>query len=140
VSGAEPDPNPANNVATTATVVKAQPAIAIGNASLVEGGRGTTTSFPLTVSLSLSSTQAVTVQYATANGTAVAGGGGADYVSVGGTLSFAPGVTALTVNVPVVGDTRKEANETFFVNLSAPVNATIADGQGLGTILDDDRN
>ncbi len=138
VSGGQPDPNTGNDASTTVTTVTAQPAISIGDVSLVEGRRGKT-SFPLSVSLSAASTQVVTVRYATADGTAVAGGHGADYDSVGGTLTFAPGVTALTVNVAVVGDKRREADETFFVNLSDPVNATIADGQGLATIVDDDR-
>jgi len=55
-----------------------------------------------------------------------------------GTLTFAPGVTSQTLTVAVLGDTRNEANETFFVNLSTPSNTTIADGQGQGTILNDD--
>ena len=62
----------------------------------------------------------------------------ADYVPASGTLSFAPGQTTRFVNVIVNGDARNEANETFTVNLSGPVNATVADGQGVGTITDDD--
>ena len=54
------------------------------------------------------------------------------------TLTFAPGETTQTITVPVNGDVLDEADETFFVNLSSPVNATIADGQGVGTITDDD--
>ena len=54
------------------------------------------------------------------------------------TLSFAPGETSQTVTVLVSGDLLDEANETFIVNLSGPTNATIADGQGIGTITDDD--
>src|SRR5262249_43706264 len=77
----------------------------------------------------------VTVNYATANGTAVAPG---DYTSTSGTLTFASGVTTQTITVPVVGDTLGEANETFFVNLSGANNATIADNQGVGTITNDD--
>ena len=55
-----------------------------------------------------------------------------------GTLTFAAGQTTQTVTVPVNGDVLDEVDETFSVNLSSPVNATIADGQGLGTITDDD--
>jgi large repetitive protein len=77
----------------------------------------------------------VTVSYATADGTATAG---SDYTATAGTLTFAPGVTSQTLTVAVLGDTRNEANETFFMNLSTPSNATIADGQGQGTILNDD--
>src|SRR2546430_2538583 len=53
-------------------------------------------------------------------------------------VTFAPGVTIQPVTVTVNGDTKFEPNETFFVNLSNPTNATIADGQGQGTILNDD--
>jgi subtilisin-like proprotein convertase family protein len=61
-----------------------------------------------------------------------------DFVATAGTLTFAPGVTRMTFAVPVRGDASVEGNETFTANLSLPVNATIADGVGLGTILDDD--
>ena len=77
----------------------------------------------------------MTVNYSTANGTATAG---SDYIATSGTLTFNPGDTTKTITVLVNGDTLNEANETFFVNLSNPVNATIADAQGLGTILNDD--
>src|SRR6185436_11315360 len=77
----------------------------------------------------------VTVAFATANGTATAG---TDYVATSGTLTFAVGETVKTVTVAVSGDVKVEDGETFFVNLSSPTNATILDGQGLGTITDDD--
>jgi hypothetical protein len=51
---------------------------------------------------------------------------------------FAPGVTSLSVAVVVNGDTVDESDETLFVNLSGVINASIADGQGRGTIIDDD--
>src|SRR5205814_2094267 len=73
--------------------------------------------------------------YATANGTALAG---TDYVSTNGLLSFAPGTTSQTITVRVNGDLLNEANETFFVNLSNPTNATFSDSQGVGTINNDD--
>src|SRR5438128_6033450 len=53
-------------------------------------------------------------------------------------VTFAPGTTSQTVTVTVNGDTKFEPDETFFVNLTLPVNATIADGQGVGTIQNDD--
>ena len=77
----------------------------------------------------------VTVQYATADGTATAG---SDYTATSGTLTFAPSVTTMTINVPVIGDTIVEPDETFFINLSNPSNATIAVAQAQGTILNDD--
>ncbi len=61
-----------------------------------------------------------------------------DYNSASGMLTFAPGVTAQPVVVTVNGDQSGESNETFFVNLSAAVNASILDAQGVGTINNDD--
>jgi hypothetical protein len=55
-----------------------------------------------------------------------------------GTLTFAPGETSKTITVLVLGDRLPEPNETFVVNLSSPANATVADGQGMGTIVDDE--
>src|SRR5262249_14556356 len=77
----------------------------------------------------------VTVSWATADGTATAG---SDYTAAGGTLTFGPGETTKTILVGVLGDTTDEPNEAFTVNLSNPANATITDGQGVGTITDDD--
>ena len=77
----------------------------------------------------------MTVDYATANSTATAP---ADYTAVNGALAFTPGQTTKTVSVTVNGDQLDEANETYFLNLSNAVNATLTDAQGLGTITDDD--
>ncbi len=110
------------------------PTLSIANASATEGDAGTTTaSFAVTLSSHSSST--VTVQYTTANGTAVAPG---DYTGATGTVTFAPGDTSESVGVTVNGDALDEADETFTVTLSAPTNATIADNQATGTITDDD--
>ena len=84
--------------------------------TVTEGNSGTANA-TFTVSLSAASGQTVTVNYATADGTAVAPG---DYTAGSGTLTFTPGVTTQTITVPVNGDTLGEANETFFVNLSGP--------------------
>lgn len=97
------------------------------------GGAGSTALF--TVTLSQASTQTVSVQYATADGTAQAG---TDYVAASGTLTFAPGETQKTIAVTVLGDTNVEPDESFFVRLSTPANAIIADGEGQGTIRNDD--
>ncbi len=99
-----------------------------------EGNAGTT-AFVFSVTLSAPSGLTVTVNYATANGLATAPG---DYASGGGTLTFVPGDVSEDVVVNVVGDADPESNETFLVNLSSPVNATLADGQATGTIVDDD--
>jgi hypothetical protein len=108
--------------------------LAISDVAVFEGNKGTVNAV-FTVTLSEPATAAVTVNYGTADGTAQAGG---DYEAAAGTLTFAPGETSKTITVAVKGDTRVEANESFFVNLSGAVNAVIGDGQGLGTILDDD--
>jgi parallel beta-helix repeat protein len=110
------------------------PSLSISDVTVTEGDAGTTTA-SFAVTLSAASAQAVTVSFATADGTATAG---SDYVAASGSLSFAPGVTTQPVQVTVNGDTVDEPDETFLVNLSAPTSATIADGQGVGTILDDD--
>ncbi len=99
-------------------------------------GNGNTTTFAFTLGLLAAYDQAVTVNYATANGTATAG---SDYVSKSGTVTFPPGQTTHTISVTVKGDKQKEANETFFVDLSgAGSNALVSVARGIGTILDDD--
>jgi urease beta subunit len=110
------------------------PSLSIGNVSPTEGNAGTTQA-SFSVYLSAASSQPVTVSYATADGTATAG---SDYAATSGTLTFAPGQTSQTIAVPVCGDTVDEPDETFFVNLSNPVNATLSNTQGRGTILNDD--
>jgi len=108
--------------------------VAINDVSVVEGNSGTTNAV-FTVTLSSASTKTVTVSYSTANNTATAG---SDYVASVGTLTFNPGETSKTISVLVNGDTMVEGNEMFFVDLTSATNATIADGQGVGTIIDDD--
>ena len=87
------------------------------------------------MSLSAASSRSISVKYATANGTATAG---SDYTAKSGTLTFAAGVTSLTIAVSVTGDLRVEPDETFLVNLSTAVNATLADDSATGTIINDD--
>jgi hypothetical protein len=92
--------------------------------------------FTFMVTLNHPPLSTVTVDYATADGTATAG---SDYVAKSGTLTFPKGATLRTVVVFVKGDRTPEADETFFVNLSNPSsNAVITDSQGRGTILNDD--
>jgi serine protease len=111
------------------------PALSIGDASLVEGNSGTAVA-TFTVSLAQASASPVTFNIATANGTATAG---SDYVAkslVGETIPA--GQLTKTFTVTVNGETAIEANETFAVNVSNVSGATIADGQGTGTIVNDD--
>jgi hypothetical protein len=90
------------------------------------------------VSLSDVPINTVTVGFSTGNGTATAP---SDYVAASGTLVFPQGLPQKKrfITVKVKGDRTPELNETFFVNLSNPsANAVIDDGQGQGTILNDD--
>jgi hypothetical protein len=112
----------------------ATPTLSISDVSQAEGNHNTT-DFNFVVTMSGASSQTVTVNYQTAGGTATSG---VDYANTNGTLSFAPGDTTKTIPVSVFGELTVELNETFDVNLSAPSNATLADAQGTGTILDDD--
>ena len=108
----------------------AMPGLSITDAAPVaEGGEAT-----FTVSLSPASSELVTVAYATQDGTAVAG---SDYTAASGTLRFEPGVTSHTIRVAILDDAATEPTETFTVELSDPVRATLADGTGVGTITDD---
>jgi uncharacterized repeat protein (TIGR01451 family) len=111
------------------------PTITIGDVTQNEGTGGATT-FQFTLTLSEGVTQSVTVQYTTADNTATAAD--PDYTPASGTVTFAPGNTIAAINVSVTPDAKLEDNETFFVNLSTPAFATIADAQAIGTIVNDD--
>lgn len=127
------------------------PIVSISDVTVTEGNGGTTTPTlaRFTIRLSAPSGKKVTVQYRTANGTAVAPD---DYTAIPATstdplpvCSFLPGRLTKIVTVPVKGDTIDEVNESFQVNLSSPTNATmkaingtLTDRQGIGTITDDD--
>ncbi|UCD22534.1 MAG: hypothetical protein JSW22_02560 [Chloroflexota bacterium] len=87
------------------------------------------------VSLSSPSAFPVTFNYSTADGTATAG---SDYTATSGNQTFAPAETDKTIPVPIIDDFLYEDPETFYLNLSNPANATISDGQGMGTIVDND--
>jgi aryl-phospho-beta-D-glucosidase BglC (GH1 family) len=112
------------------------PTLSIAGASTAEGNSGTR-NLVFTVTLSKSSTSAVTVRYASANGTATAG---SDYNATSGTITFAPGQTTQLVTVVVRGDTTVEDNETFSVVLSSASGATLATSTATGTITNDDQS
>jgi hypothetical protein len=110
------------------------PAIAVGDGTVTEGNTDTRAA-TFRVTLDVPSDQTITIAYTTADGTATVG---SDYVATSGTLTFAPGETSKTITVPIIGDRLGEPNETFVVNLTSPTNATVADGTGVGTIVDDE--
>ena len=111
------------------------PEFTIDNVSALEGDGSGTTSFVFNVTRSATNT-AVSVDVATADGTAIAG---SDYTAVSIIpLSFPVSVATLPVTVNVIRDDTVEPDETFTVNLSNPSGAVIATGQGIGTITNDD--
>jgi disulfide oxidoreductase YuzD len=114
----------------------ALPTISINDVTVTEGNSGSgTTIIAFTVTLSAVSSQTVSVNFATANGTAISG---SDYEAYNGSLAFIPNSTTQTIALLVHGDTTAEPNETFYVNLTNATNATISDSQGRGTIINDD--
>ena len=118
-----------------ATIRDDDPQISVDDMTILEGDSGPS-ELVFTVSLSETPAHTVTVDYATANGTATAG---EDYAAQSGTLTFvAGGPTEQTITVAASGDTVNETNETFFLNLSNASNASIVDSQGAGTLLGDD--
>ncbi|WP_448265089.1 Calx-beta domain-containing protein [Nostoc sp. DSM 114159] len=113
-----------------------QPTISISDVSVSEGNTGTTTNANFTISLSNPSSQQITVNYNTTDGTAQVAD--SDYNSASGTITFNPGETSKVISIGVIGDNQTETDETFSVNLSAATNAAIADSLGVGTIINDD--
>ena len=107
-----------------------QPRLSIADTSVVEGGTA-----QFNVSLTSTSTQPVTVSWATADGTADEG---TDYEARTGTLTIPAGDTVRQISVPTVEDGFHEPAERFRVTLSSPSGATLADASGEATITDDD--
>ena len=115
----------------------AGPKLSVDDPAVAEGGSGTSI-LTFTVTMDPSSASAVTVDYATADGTATAG---LDYTATSGTLTLAPGETTKTVAVDVAGDSTYEPDETVTLTLSNPAGggSKIVDAQGTGTIQNDDK-
>ena len=110
------------------------PGISIGDAMVTEGNTGNV-NVTFTLTLSKATNADVTVHYATADSAAMAG---SDYTAASGDVTIPAGQLSRTFTVAVIGDRVAEPTETFIVNLSAPMNATISQGYGIGTILDDE--
>ena len=111
--------------------VLAPAALSVADARAEEG---TDATLDFAVTLDRESTGTVTVEYATSDGTAVAG---SDYTATSGTLTFQPGETEKTVSVPVLEDDHDEGSETLTLRLSNAQGARIADGEATGTITND---
>jgi chitinase len=110
----------------------APPSVSISNAQAVEGA-GQPLVF--TATLSLASGFPVSVQATTSDDTATSG---ADYAATSGSIEFPPGTLTRTFSVAPLDDADPESHETFFVTLSAPENAVLADAQGTGSVRNDD--
>ncbi len=95
------------------------------------GAEGTDAAIAFTVTLAPAAATEVTVHYATADGTATAP---ADYTSTSSTLTFEPGQTSKTIEVPIVDDDVEDDGETFTLTLSEPSGAVLADAEATGTI------
>jgi hypothetical protein len=116
------------------TIIKGGSAASIGDVSITEGDTGTKSAV-FQVTLSRAADGQATVDYATADGSALAG---ADYTAVSGTLTFPVGVLNRTISVPIQADLEGEGNEAFYVDLTNPTNLAVTDAQGQGTIVDND--
>jgi subtilisin-like proprotein convertase family protein len=108
--------------------------VSLSDVTQAEGNSGKR-NFPFVATLSAPSLDTITVRYGTIAYTAAAG---RDYVAVAGTLTFAPGETRKTINVPVIGDRAEEQDEIFLVVLYEPVNTTLDKFYGVGVIVNDD--
>ena len=117
---------------TLTATVRGPAALTVADAR-AEEGVDETIDFAVTLSRAASGT--VTVDYATANGTATLG---QDYTAASGTLTFASGETSKTVSVPVLDDAIDEGEETFTLTLSNASGAAIEDGEAVGTIANSD--
>jgi hypothetical protein len=130
--------NPQGGVITDAsglgTIVNDDVAISIGDVTVAEGNSGITAAvFDVTKP---ASGAAASVDFAIPQGGTATPG--VDFVAASGTVVFPPGSTSQPVTIDVNGDLTPEPDETFFVLLSNPQGATIADGLGQATILNDD--
>jgi hypothetical protein len=131
-----PTPAESEAVAVDAATQAAPPSrVAIGDSTTAEGN-DRQTAFQFTATLDSPQSSPVTVDFASADGTATAP---SDYTATTGKVTFEPGETAKTATVEVNGDTTVEPDETFNVTLTgATGNATIADGHAVATIVNDD--
>lgn len=119
------------------TILDNEPRISISDVTKREGKTGQTTLFTFTVTLSAAYDQAVTMSFRTVDGTATTSD--QDYIAKSGTLTFAPGETTKTITIEVKGDNKREANETFYLDLFGnSSNSLFTKNRGTGTILNDD--
>src|SRR6185503_15589221 len=121
-------------VSTLKNVTAPLPCFSVNNVTVTEGDAGSI-NLDFVITLSQASSDTVRVNYSLVNETATKG---ADFANLSARLAFAPGETTKTISVPVFGDLLDEADETFLLRLASASGATILDGEGRGTILDND--
>lgn len=111
--------------------------MAIENQTVAEGnpGQNNLSYAAFTVRLSQPSEEEICVHYFTEDLTAIEG---VDYVGGYGAIAIQPGETVGTIFIPILTDTSDEPDRAFLVRLYDPINGSISDDEGVGTILDDD--
>jgi chitinase len=119
------------NATVTITDDDATPTLSVADVTVAEG----TATVTVTITLSAASGRAISVDYDTADDTALDGD---DYTAASGTANIAAGATTATFTIPITNDALDEASETLDIALSNPTNATIADGAAVATITDND--
>lgn len=117
---------------TSVSLAAPMPSLSVNDVTVTEGNAGTVTA---TFTVTQDNRGKSSVHYSTASGTATSP---ADFLARSGKLKFAGGHRTTKVAITVVGDTLDESNETLFFRLSSPVGATLGDGEGKGTITDND--
>ena len=128
-------PAPRNSAVAAFTCGATTAQLSVGDALVDEGDSGTRPIF-FTFQLSQpAGAGGVTVQYATADGTATAG---SDYVATAASVTIAAGDNSATIRVDVLGDTTIEGDETFLLQVVSVTGADIADGEAEGLIRNDD--
>jgi Ca2+-binding RTX toxin-like protein len=119
----------------------APPLVSIADVFVTEGNQPNTTNLTLTLTLSRAALGTTTVNWSTADGTAVSTGQGqSDYGATPGVVTFAPGVTTANIVVVINGDNSVESDEMFKIFLTNPAGLTFGDNVGLVTIVNDDVN
>jgi hypothetical protein len=124
-------------MSATATIINddSEQGISISDSAVIEGNTGRKSMF-FTVRLAQPSSSFVTVHFATMNGTATTAD--RDYVATSGQVSIRPGRQSATIAIPILGDRKVEADETFYVQIVRAFGAIISNGLAEGTIYNDD--
>lgn len=125
------------DMSATATIINddSEQGISISDSAVIEGNTGRKSMF-FTVRLAQPSSSFVTVHFATMNGTATTAD--RDYVATSGQVSIRPGRQSATIAIPILGDRKVEADETFYVQIVRAFGAIISNGLAEGTIYNDD--